>query len=301
VGGGAFSFYASPKAHPHDGLNVDTRNHLWFDEEVGNALAEAIPNAATTTTTGGPAVVGSGVVVDGFGGPHPFSVGGAPAPSGPFVGAPYWPGWDIVRGVALQGSSTHAPWGGYELDGWGALHPFGMQGHAPPTSKITGPYWAGWDIARGVALLPSTSSTPAGGFILDGWGGLQWFSIGTGAIPAPTITESPGTYTPGRDLARGVVILPNGSGGYVVDAFGGLHPFAINGAAMPTAVVGGGSSWAGWDIARGAALAAPTNGLLLDGFGGLHPFWLGNAAGADPVIAGAPYWPGWAIARGVAM
>ena len=42
MGGGAFSFYNAPTSagHPHDGLNVDTLNRVWFDEEFANKLAE---------------------------------------------------------------------------------------------------------------------------------------------------------------------------------------------------------------------------------------------------------------------
>ncbi len=295
IGGGNFTFYSSPKSHPHDGLNVDARGRVWFDEEMGNALAEVIPNDAPPAAT----QVGSGVVMDGFGGLHPFSVGGAPAPAPPFVQAPYWPGWDIARGVALVPNGSGRPSsGGYVLDGFGGLHPFGMEGNVPPSDTISGPYWLNWDIARGVALLPGAQ--PRGGFIVDAWGALHWFSIGP-ATPAPAVTESPGTFNPNAALARGAFILPDGSGGYVVDAFGGMHAFALSGAPMPHATIGGGASWAGWDIARGASLAASTNGLVLDGLGGLHAFWFGTAAVAAPAITGAPYWPGWAIARAIGM
>jgi streptogramin lyase len=52
IGGGSFSFYNSPTAggHPHDGLNVDSQNRVWFDEEFANKLAEAIPSASPTPT-----------------------------------------------------------------------------------------------------------------------------------------------------------------------------------------------------------------------------------------------------------
>src|SRR5439155_12890199 len=41
------------------------------------------------------------------------------------VGGPYWPGWDIARGVAVRLDGT----GGLVLDGWGGLHPFALSGH----------------------------------------------------------------------------------------------------------------------------------------------------------------------------
>ena len=49
IGGGSFSFYNSPGGHPHDGLNVDSQNRIWFDEEFANKLAEAIQGSPTPT------------------------------------------------------------------------------------------------------------------------------------------------------------------------------------------------------------------------------------------------------------
>ncbi len=51
VGGGSFSFYNSPGNHPHDGLNVDSQNRIWFDEEFSNKLAEAIQSSGSPTPT----------------------------------------------------------------------------------------------------------------------------------------------------------------------------------------------------------------------------------------------------------
>ena len=51
VGGGTFTFDDSPSGHPHDGLNVDSRDRIWFDEEFANKLAEGIQISTTTTTT----------------------------------------------------------------------------------------------------------------------------------------------------------------------------------------------------------------------------------------------------------
>ena len=51
VSGGAFSlYYSSPGSHPHDGLNVDAQNRVWFNEEFANALALAIPSNSTSVT-----------------------------------------------------------------------------------------------------------------------------------------------------------------------------------------------------------------------------------------------------------
>jgi streptogramin lyase len=52
-----FTFYNTPSGgHPHDGLNVDAHNNIWFDEEFANKLAEAsvatnVTPTATNTST----------------------------------------------------------------------------------------------------------------------------------------------------------------------------------------------------------------------------------------------------------
>ena len=38
-------------AHPHDGLNVDSHNRIWFTEEFANKLAEAMQNGIPDTYT----------------------------------------------------------------------------------------------------------------------------------------------------------------------------------------------------------------------------------------------------------
>jgi streptogramin lyase len=45
VRGGSFSFFAS-RAHPHDGLNIDTQNRIWFTQEVGSHLVVAVQPVA---------------------------------------------------------------------------------------------------------------------------------------------------------------------------------------------------------------------------------------------------------------
>jgi streptogramin lyase len=50
VGGGSFSF-SNGAGHPHDGLNVDSQNRIWFDEEFADNLAEAIQGSSTPTPT----------------------------------------------------------------------------------------------------------------------------------------------------------------------------------------------------------------------------------------------------------
>jgi streptogramin lyase len=44
TGTGSFSIYNTPTAnsHPHDGLQVDGQNRIWFDEEFANKLAQVV-------------------------------------------------------------------------------------------------------------------------------------------------------------------------------------------------------------------------------------------------------------------
>ena len=201
------------------------------------------------------------------------SVGGAvSAVSSPPVKGPALPG-GLGRGVAA------APLGGgYELDGFGGVHPFGG---APALAASA--YWSGWDIARGIAL----DSSGGGGVVLDGFGGLHPF----GAAQTPSGLSA---SWPGWDIARGIVLTSNSTlahpRGYVLDAFGGVHPF---GGAPNVATT---AYWPGWAIVRGFALdPAGPGGYVLDAFGGLHPF------GGAPARSIAGYWSGQDITRGVAL
>ena len=52
TGTGFFNVYVAPttqNAHPHDGLNVDTHNRIWFTEEFADKLAEAVQTSITST------------------------------------------------------------------------------------------------------------------------------------------------------------------------------------------------------------------------------------------------------------
>jgi hypothetical protein len=198
------------------------------------------------------------LTLSGYGGVTP--AGGAAAVSQ----TAYWPGWDIARGLAAQAG------GGFVLDGWGGLHPFGT------AIAISGPYWSGWDIARGVAATGLNR-----GYVLDGWGGVHPYGAAV-----PTVVSS---YWSGWDIARGLV-ANTASGGYVLDGWGGLHPFGVAPAVASTAY------WHGWDIARGIALLSDgVSGYVLDGWGGLHPF-----GGAAPVSV-SHYVAGQDWARGITL
>ena len=97
---------------------------------------------------------------------------------------------------------------------------------------------------------------------------------------------------PGFDIARGIVVRPDGVSGYVLDGYGGLHPFGGAPAVTSTAY------WSGWDIARGLVLRPDgVSGYILDGFGGLHPF------GGAPALttASTAYTSGWDKAKALAL
>ncbi len=222
-----------------------------------------------------------GVVVDGYGGLHGWSAGCQAAPVG-FVGSGYWPGWDIVRGVAsLPGSA------GLTVDAYGGVHGFTFGDGSMP-KVVGGTYWSGQDIARGIATVPEGT----GGFVLDLSGGLHPFSVNGGPMPA----APPGApYWAGLDVARGIALTPDGGGGYIVDLAGGVHAFGDAPAPNSTAPI-----WPGLDVARGITLAPDgSGGWVLDYWGGLHPFGTGGDR-PPPTPVGGPYWAGFAIARGVA-
>lgn len=180
---------------------------------------------------------GRGIEVDAYGAVHGFTWGDAPAGQKPVAqGTPYWPGWDIVRGVAVLPDGS----GGYELDGFGGLHPFSIgNGAKPPVPKGT-PYWSGFDIARGLALMPDGQ----GGYVVDGSGNIYRFG------GAPAVNAGSAKW-PGQDMVRGIVVAPDGSGGWILDRLGGLHPFGTGGDPAPAAPTGA-PSW-GSALARGAA------------------------------------------------
>ena len=197
----------------------------------------------------------------------PVSAVSSPAVTGPRFSAP------LGRGVAAAPDG-----GGFVLDGYGGVHPFG----GAPALRGSA-YWPGWDIARGIAL----DAGGTGGLVLDGFGGLHPF----GAARAPRSVTG---YWPGWDIARGVALTADSTlrrpRGYVLDAYGGLHPF---GGAPKLATT---AYWPGWEIVRGFALdPAGPGGYVLDAYGALHPF-----GGAHRRSTGG-YWPGWDVARGVAL
>ncbi|MGA2282995.1 MAG: G1 family glutamic endopeptidase [Candidatus Dormibacteria bacterium] len=182
--------------------------------------------------------------------------------------------------------------GGYTLDAYGGVHPFGDS----PSVTTTG-YWPGWTIARSIAMNPCDADGQYSGWVMDGFGGLHPFA-GAGT-PMPTVPYTTG-YWPGWTIANDFVafcITVGGvqhAAGCVLDGFGGLHAWADSSAVIGDVSCNGTGYWPGWDIATKITVIPGTDqGYVMDGFGGLHPF---NSA---PDYSPSGYWPGWEIAAGV--
>jgi hypothetical protein len=107
----------------------------------------------------------------------------------------YWPNWDIARGLALTNDAT----GGYTLDGYGYVHPFGSAVSAAVSVAFNR------DIARGVVMWSNSTDAFPGGWVLDGWGGVWPFGY------APFVAR--GGYWPGWDIARSISGAGEAGGG----------------------------------------------------------------------------------------
>jgi hypothetical protein len=182
-------------------------------------------------------------------------------------------------------SQSAGPAGGYTVDVYGGLHPYG---DAP--YEAVSAYYPGWNIIRGVVL---DACDPSGhsGWTVDGYGGMHQF----GAAPFVTVY---GGYYPGWDVIRGVVAwCDQGQAvGYTVDAYGGMHPFSSDpgGVEPPYPQVTG--YWPGQYLTAGIVLIPGTDeGYVVDAYGGLHPF---NGA---PYYNVSAYYPGFNIVRGVTL
>jgi subtilisin family serine protease len=152
--------------------------------------------------------------------------------------------------------------------------------------------------AAGTGPAASATARPhSGGLVIDAFGHLHDL-----VPPGGTSIGTPvgGASWPGRKIARGVALLPNGTGGYVLDGYGGTHPFTFAGSSMTPPHVTG-PAWPGWDIARGITINGDgTGGYVIDGYGGLHAFAIGTNL-PPPRSASGALWPGRDLARGVAL
>jgi uncharacterized protein YvpB len=239
------------------------------------ALTALLPDAALAAAPApvvAPANHG-GAVLDGYGGIHPF--GGLRLDT---TGAPYWPGWDVARGLVLRPDGG----GGWVLDAFGGVHAFGTA-----TQVATPAYWPGVDIARAIAIASvDAGGQPDGlqGYLLDGHGGLHPWG-GAPAIGTPPSTA--GDVARGLELHRTALGTPDG--GWVLDVDGSVHAFgaapAVAGSASPSAPV-----WEALHAAGGSLYAVPRWGAVSALGPGVAPYWDGYAD-----------WGAWDILRDVVL
>jgi hypothetical protein len=245
-------------------------------------FAKALARAAHMAP-GTPAV---GLVLDAYGGLHPYGSPGL-VPSA----YPYYPGVDIARDFVFIPSGA----GGYELDGFGGIHPFSVGGSALPPAPSNYPYFTGNDVARKITLLAAGT----GGYVLDIFGGIHPWSVTGSALPAAISQYG---YWPGANVARDIWVDPAATAvsasGYVIDLYGGFHPFWSAAAAAPVAIVDY-PYWTGRDLARAMwvqGTPATAAGYVLDAYGGIHPF-AGSGQPLPPAIFPFAYWIGQDLAR----
>lgn len=234
----------------------------------------------------------SGMVLDAYGGLHGYNSNGSVLLS---VGQePYYPGFDIARDFVFLPNGN----GGYELDGYGGIHPFSLGSGALPPAPGQYPYYPGQDLAKKITIL----STGLGGYELDAYGGIHPWSVGSNPLPAQ-ITQEP--YYPGNNIARDLWLDPLSTGasssGYELDGYGGFHPWSAGAAALPLQMFQY-PYYPGNDIARimwfqpNASANGGSAGYQLDGFGGIHPFCT-QGTPLPPAFGDYAYWPGRDIAR----
>ena len=233
---------------------------------VGLLIALALGVSSNAPIVAQAAGASGGVVLDGYGGLHPF--GGASINTS---GAPYWPGWNIARAVAVKPDGS----GGWMLDGFGGVHAFGNA-----VAPLAYPYWPNWDIARAIAYAPNGM-----GYEMDGFGGVH-------PLPgSPTLSGFP--YWPGWDVARGLDIhtdvagIPDG--GWVLDGFGGIHAFG----AAPA--MGNSHYFPNFDVSRRLHVV-PGGAYVVARFGIVET--AGSPAGIS--WSGYPSWGAWDIVNDVA-
>jgi hypothetical protein len=234
----------------NDGLMFPTRLTRLLTAIVVVLAVGFVAGAGASTTArprrGAVDDLNDGLLLDGWGGLH------AAGPSGAMptvIGAPYWPGWDIARGITRRVDRT----AGFVVDAWGGLHWFSVGTPQAAPAVFGAAYWPGREVAEGVALMPDGT----GGFVVDDSGALHWFALGRPSAAPKVFAASP---APGSNLARGVALLPDGSGGYVVDATGALHWFSVR-HARPTQPADTGLSAPGQDRVQGIAITASGQGF----------------------------------------
>src|SRR5262249_42606085 len=134
-----------------------------------------------------------------------------------------------------------------------------------------------------LARFASDGGPGACGYVVDAYGGLHGFGVGTPARPPAAVGA---LYRGGVDFARGGAVS-RAAGGRVVGGAGGLHPVGTAGVAA--APEPGPGPVLPSNLGRGVAMLPDgSGGYVLDGWGGMHAFAIGNHAKPPPVAT--PYW-----------
>ena len=201
--------------------------------------------------------VTGGYVLDGWGALHPFMTDGGELPPVAAADKPYFPGVDIARDVVLTGLNQDSNvYGGYLLDGRGAIHGFGGN------SGLAGAPYFTFDIARELLFAPGEESTESG-WVLDGWGALHPFGDKEGIFGQP--------YFPGHDIANDALMTGSESG-FLLDGFGGIHSLGFNdpiqGSAHPYTL--GSDNYPAFD------LIGVNKGLILNDRGNIFDWFPGH-------------------------
>lgn len=298
---------------------------------IGMSFAWSASSAGAATPQGG------GVVLDGWGGIHPF--GGFTLQA---TGAAYWPGWDIARALVVRQDGS----GGWTLDGWGAIHQFGSAPYiASPTytagqnsaydmvvtskdaggepdgakgyvltrdgvihpwggnPSISGPTWPGQDIARGLLMhFAGDNVTPDGAWVLLKDGTI----VNEGA--APLLSMDPRVPPVWQHLHRNSDNSVWALADWGVTASVTGLPATSGWAGLP--------DWGGWNILRdvqvsgaGTQSQPPLSQGAISAYRSMYRApggtmldgygGLHTFGGLTLNLWGAPYWNGWDIARGV--
>ena len=276
---GLYTLDAYGGIHPADSSGVSVSGY-WAGWQIAKT-AKPWPGKGTPQ---------AGMVLDGFGGLHPFG-----SPTLQVGQEPYYLNHDVARDFVFLPDGT----GGYELDGYGGIHPFSIGSNAMPAAAGQYPYFPGQDLAKKITLLPDAS----GGYVLDAYGGLHPWSVSGHVLPSPVAEYG---YWAGQNIARDMWLAAGSTAasgsGYVLDAYGGFHPF-WTAAATPPPSMGEYGYWAGRDIARGfwfmpGATPGTASGYTVDAYGGIHPFAApGQVLPATPAQYG--YWGGQDLARAI--
>ena len=280
-----------PISHPWTLYTLDSYGAIHAVDSsplIVNSPSFSSPLARAVRAMPGSAGAQYGLILDAFGGLHAY---GSPALQ---IGQePYYAGNDIARDFSILPSGT----GGYELDGYGGIHPFSIGTNPVPPAASQYPYFPGRDLAKKIRMLPDGS----GGWVLDAFGGIHPWSVSGQSLPVAIAQYG---YWSGFNIARDIWFAPGSSAGsasgYVLDGYGGFHPFWSATAAAPPPMAEYGY-WAGQDIARSmwfipGATASTATGYSLDRSGGIHPFTTpGQALPGD--TGQYSYWPGQDIAK----